>query len=69
MYFEEVSGEVQQSRRSFSENVRDNFGNSVCEELYDRLDRDLETADRISGAADIREGIIKTLLTELRVIL
>lgn len=69
MYFEEVSSEVQQSRRSFSENVRDSFGSSVCEELYDRLNGDLEAADRISSAADIREGIIKTLLTELRVIL
>lgn len=69
MYFEEVYSEAQESRKNFSENVRDSFGNSICEELFDKFTTNLETVEHMCDAANIREGIIKAMLVELRMIL
>lgn len=69
MYFEEVYGEVQNSRGEFSDNVSDSFGASVCEELFDSFLQSLETAENMCSAADAREAFIKAALIELRLMI
>lgn len=67
--FEDVLNEVAQSRNYFSENVRDAFGASVCNELYDKLKGCVDTAEMVSTAADLREAGIRAQLLELRSII
>lgn len=69
MFFEENNSELQQSRNNFSDEVRDIFGNSICEELYDKLTNCLSTAEHMCDGADMREAVIKAMLLELRLIL
>ena len=67
--FDEVYNDVKRSRITFSDNVKDAFGSSVCSELYDELENRINAAEDISSAADIREAYIRAQLLELRMIL
>ncbi len=67
--FEDVFNDVARSRHDFSENVRDMFGASVCEELYDKLSGCIDAAETMSSTADLREAAIRAQLLELRMIL
>ena len=69
MVFEEVSGEVRNCRSDFSENVTDSFGNSVCEEFFDKLSDNISTAENFCLAADGREALIRVQLAELRLMI
>lgn len=67
--FEDVFNDVARSCHKFSENVRDMFGTSVCEELYDKLSGCIDAAETMSAAADMRETCIRAQLMELRMII
>ena len=69
MVFEEENSVIQRSRSEFADNVSDSFGQSICEELFDKFSDSLNIAENFCQAADVREAFIRAQLMELRLII
>ncbi len=67
--FDEVCNEVIRSRDLFTENVKDSFGNSISEELFQAFLNNIQSAKLYSDESNFKEGSIRFKLAELRLML
>lgn len=67
--FDDVYNNTGSAKNSFSGEVRDAFGQSICEELFDELLKGMDFTKHCSEAADAKEAAVHAMLMELRLII
>ena len=68
MTFEELHSQLNLCQEIFCASVRDSFGQSIKETVFDACSNDLEQLQEISDQSDAEKRIIDAMLLELRVI-
>ena len=66
---EDVIASLQNSRRAFEQNVRDEFGRSIDGDIYEPLDAELRALQDATDAAHAEQQAIRNLLGTLRMII
>lgn len=67
--FNEVQGMINNSKLNFSEKVDDAFGDSIVQEVYEPIEKDLQNLLFAWDESEMRRIEINALLMELRTIL
>ena len=68
MTFDELRSQLNMCQEAFCFSVRDSFGQSIKEDLFDVCSSDLEKLQEISDQADTEKKVIDAMLVELRLI-
>ena len=68
MTFEELYAQLQVSREIFAGSVRDSFGQSIEEDVFDVCEHDFGGLQDASEQADREKQLIDAMLFELRLI-
>lgn len=66
---EDVRASLQNSRQAFEFNVQDHFGQSICEDVFDPYERELQALQEAVEEAHSEQQFIKNLLATLRVMI
>ena len=66
---EDVRAHLSNSRTNFESNVRDNFGQSICQDVYEPFDEALATLSKAVDEAHDEQQVIENLLCTLRTII
>lgn len=65
---EEVRASLSNGRRAFEANVQDQFGRSICQEVYEPFDAELGALQAAVEEAHSEQQAIQNLLLALRAI-
>ena len=67
--FSEAEGELRWQKESFSEKVRDSFGQSIINHIYEPFGREVNLLAMAAEEAELKRTEIMALTMELRTIL
>lgn len=67
--FEEILGNLQSSHREFIDNVQDDFGAAVSEQVYEPMEQNLSTMEQTESMANVEKTRIQGILFEARSII
>lgn len=68
MTFDELRSKTHICRNAFETTVRDSFGQSIRQNLFDVCDEGYQHLQEVSDQATMEKSVIDTMLMELRLI-
>lgn len=69
MMFDELRSQMNMCRKHFDASVRDSFGRSIDEDMFDKCDAQYQALQKTADEAENEKKGIEALLLELRLIL
>lgn len=69
MTFDDLRSQMNMCRKHFDASVRDSFGRSIDEDVFDKCDTQYQSLQEAADEADNEKKGIEALLLELRLIL